>query len=42
MKKLILLAFVCTSIAKAQIEKKVGDFTKVTAFDQIDVLLVPG
>ena len=41
-KKLILFAFVCMSVANAQIEKKVGDFTKVTAFDQIDVLLVPG
>lgn len=42
MKKWILFVFVCVSIANAQIEKKVGDFTKVTAFDQIDVLLIPG
>ncbi|MEN9336921.1 MAG: hypothetical protein RLZZ500_1908 [Bacteroidota bacterium] len=42
MKKLVVLALVFSSLAFSQIEKKVGDFTKVTAFDQIDVLLVQG
>lgn len=36
------LAFSIFSICAAQTEKNVGDFTKVTAFDQIDVTLVPG
>jgi hypothetical protein len=35
-----LLAF--SSLAFGQIEKKPGDFNKVTAFDRIDVMLVPG
>lgn len=36
------LAFSIFSICAAQTEKNVGDFTKVTAFDKIDVTLVPG
>ena len=36
------LAFLAFSTSFAQTEKNVGDFTKVTAFDQIDVTLVPG
>ncbi|MGG7036192.1 MAG: head GIN domain-containing protein [Flavobacterium sp.] len=40
MKKLVFGLLFISSIAFAQIEKEVGDFTKVTAFDKIDVLLV--
>lgn len=42
MKKIVfgLLAF--TSMAFGQIEKRPGDFNKVTSFDRIDVMLVPG
>lgn len=42
MKKIVfgLLAF--TTIAFGQIEKRPGDFNKVTSFDRIDVMLVPG
>lgn len=36
------LAFSIFSIAFAQTEKNVGDFNKVTSFDKIDVLLLPG
>ena len=42
MKKIFVFAIAFSSLAFAQIEKKVGDFTKVTAFDQIDVMLVQG
>ena len=42
MKKIFVIALAFSSLAFAQIEKKVGDFTKVTAFDQIDVMLVQG
>lgn len=41
MKKIFVIASAFSSLAFAQIEKKVGDFTKVTAFDQIDVQLIP-
>lgn len=37
---LILLLFT-TKFLFAQVEKQVGDFNKVTAFDQIDVQLIP-
>ena len=40
MKKIIYSLLVFSSIAFGQTEKNVGDFTKVTSFDQIDVLLV--
>ncbi len=44
MKNKILTFITCSiiSIGTAQIEKKVGDFTKVTSFDKIDVELVFG
>jgi hypothetical protein len=42
MKKLVYSLIVFSSLAYAQVEKSVGDFTKVTAFDQIDVMLVKG
>jgi len=42
MKKIIYsLSFLC-SLVFAQVEKSVGDFTKVTSFDKIDVLLLSG
>jgi len=41
MKKLVFSLLFLSSIAFGQIEKNVGDFTKVTAFDQIDVYLEP-
>lgn len=41
MKKIIYSLLLISSIAFAQTEKKVGDFTKVTAFDKIDVTLIP-
>jgi hypothetical protein len=40
MKNLVCSLLFFSSIAFAQVEKKVGDFTKVTSFDQIDVILV--
>ena len=40
MKKLVYSLLVFSSIAFGQTEKNVGDFTKVTSFDQIDVFLV--
>ncbi|MCZ8196545.1 MAG: DUF2807 domain-containing protein [Flavobacterium sp.] len=42
MKKLVYSILFISSITFAQVEKNVGDFTKVTSFDQIDVLLVQG
>lgn len=41
MKKVVLIVFLISTVAIAQIERRVGDFTKVTAFDKIDVLLIP-
>jgi len=41
MKKIVYSLLFISSLALAQEEKEVGDFNKVTAFDQIDVLLVP-
>lgn len=38
---LFLIAISVFSIGFAQTEKNVGDFTKVTAFDKIDVTLIP-
>jgi hypothetical protein len=42
MKKLVFSLLLVTSISFGQIEKKPGDFHKVTSFDRIDVMLVPG
>ena len=42
MKRLVFSLLVFSSLAFGQVEKKVGDFTKVTSFDQIDVILVKG
>lgn len=40
MKKLLFILLLITSLTYAQTEKKVGDFNKVTAFDQITVELI--
>jgi len=40
MKKIFYSLLVFSSIAFGQVEKNVGDFNKVTSFDQIDVFLV--
>jgi hypothetical protein len=42
MKKIVFSLLAVTSIAFGQVEKNPGDFNKVTAFDQIDVMLIPG
>jgi len=41
MKKIVFSILLISSIAFGQVEKRPGDFNKVTSFDQIDVLLVP-
>ena len=41
MKKIIYSLLLISSITFAQTEKKVGDFTKVSSFDKIDVQLIP-
>ena len=40
MKKLLFILLLISSLTYAQTEKKVGDFNKVTAFDQITVELI--
>lgn len=40
MKKLIFLFFIFNQMVNAQINKALGDFTKVTSFDQISVFLI--
>jgi hypothetical protein len=40
MKKIIYSLLLMSSLTYAQLERNVGDFTKVTAFDKIDVNLV--
>lgn len=40
MKKIVYTLLFISSIAFAQEEKQVGDFTKVTSFDRIEVLLI--
>lgn len=42
MKKIVFGFLAFTSMAFGQIEKRPGDFNKVTSFDRIDVMLVPG
>jgi hypothetical protein len=41
MKNIVYSLLLISSITFAQTEKNVGDFTKVTAFDKIDVTLIP-
>ena len=40
MKKIVFSLLLISSTAFSQVQKEVGDFYKVTAFDQIDVLLI--
>lgn len=40
MKYFVFIAVMCGSFAFSQIEKEVGNFNKVTAFDKIDVVLI--
>ena len=40
MKKIAFIVALCSAMAFAQTEKKVGDFNKVTSFDKIDVTLI--
>ncbi|MEC4003541.1 head GIN domain-containing protein [Flavobacterium sp. SUN052] len=42
MKKIVYSILLISSIAFSQTEKSVGDFNKVTSFDQIDVILIQG
>ncbi len=42
MRKIMFCLLAMSSMAFGQIEKKPGDFTKVTSFDRIDVILIPG
>jgi len=41
MKKLVLSVLLLSQITFSQVEREVGSFSKVTSFDQIDVLLIP-
>jgi hypothetical protein len=41
MKKIVYSLLLISSIGYSQTEKEVGDFNKVTTFDQIDVRLIP-
>lgn len=41
MKKLVISLLLVSSLAFGQVVKEVGDFSKVTSFDQIDVFLIP-
>lgn len=40
MKKIIFTLLLISSVTYAQVERTLGDFTKVTSFDKIDVLLI--
>lgn len=40
MKKIVLVLLLVSSVAFSQVEKKLGEFTKVTTFDQIDLQLI--
>ncbi len=42
MKKIVFSLLFISTLGFAQTEKSVGDFNKVTTFDQIDVILIPG
>ncbi|TBX71205.1 DUF2807 domain-containing protein [Flavobacterium silvisoli] len=42
MKKIVFSLVLLSSVAFGQVEKNVGDFSKITAFDRIDVFLIPG
>uniref|UniRef100_UPI0040494813 head GIN domain-containing protein n=1 Tax=Flavobacterium sp. TaxID=239 RepID=UPI0040494813 len=42
MKKIFFSILLISSVAFSQVEKKLGEFNKVTAFDKIDVTLIQG
>ena len=42
MRKIVFSLLILSSMAFGQIEKKPGNFNKVTSFDRIDVMLIPG
>ena len=42
MKKIVITLLLISSLAFSQVEKKLGEFHKVTSFDKIDVTLVQG
>ena len=42
MKKILITLLLISSVAFSQVEKKLGEFNKVTSFDKIDVTLVQG
>ena len=42
MRKFVYSLLLFSTLGFSQIEKEVGDFNKVTTFDQIDVRLIPG
>lgn len=42
MKKIIFTLLLINSVAFSQVEKKLGEFNKVTSFDKIDVTLIQG
>ena len=41
MKNLVYSLLLISNIGFSQAEREVGSFSKVTSFDQIDVLLIP-
>ena len=41
MKKIVFSLLLISSVVFSQTQKEVGDFNKVTAFDQIDIILIP-
>ena len=41
MRKFVYSLLLFSTLGFSQIEKEVGDFNKVTTFDQIDVRLIP-
>jgi hypothetical protein len=41
MKKIVFSLLFISTLGFAQTEKSVGDFNKITSFDQIDVILIP-
>jgi len=42
MKKILITLLLITSVAYSQVERKLGDFNKITSFDKIDVTLIKG
>lgn len=42
MRKIVFILLVISSMTFGQIKKKVANFNKVTSFDRIDIMLIPG